>query len=274
MKTALIIGAALLVVVTAARADDIRIGGTGAAAALSETLGAAYERTQPQDRVEVVRGLGSGGGVAAAADGVLQIVVTSRDLKPEERARGLSAAPFLETPFVFASSHPRPQSLAREDVAAIYDGRKRAWPDGREIKPILRPRSDSVTPWLAAHLPGVGPAMEELRKRQEVPVPATDHDTVQMAEAVPGSFAPATLLQLLAERPRLLPVAFDGVQPSLAALEDGRWRDTFRMWIVTPTQPGAAARRFLVWLETPEAVAILRDNGARPVPRGEPPKTN
>lgn len=273
MKAALIFGATLLAIASA-RADDVRIGGAGASAALAEALGAAYERAQPQDRVEVVRGLGSGGGVAAAADGVLHIVVSSRDLKPEERARGLSAAPFLETPFVFASSHPRPQSLAREDVAAIFDGRKRAWPDGREIKPILRPRSDSVTPWLAAHLPGVGPAMEELRKRPEVPVAATDHDAIQMAEAVPGSFAPATLVQLLAERPRLLPVAFDGVQPSLAALEDGRWRDVFRLWIVTPAQPDAAARRFLVWLETPEAVAILRDNGARPAPRGEPPKTN
>lgn len=274
MKLALIIGAALLGAVATVRADDIRIGGTGAAVALAEALGAAYERARPQDRVEVVRGLGSSGGVAAAADGAIHIALAGRSLKAEEKARGLTAAPFIETPFVFLTSHQRPQSIAREDVAAIYDGRKRAWPDGREIKPILRPRSDAVTPWLAANLPGLGPAMEELRKRPEVPVAATDHDNIQMAEAVPGSLAPATLVQFLAERPRLKPVAFDGVQPSLAALEDGRWRDMFRMWIVTPVEPGPATARFLAWLQTPEAIAVLRDNGARPAPRAEPPKTN
>ncbi|MBL8588027.1 MAG: substrate-binding domain-containing protein [Methylobacteriaceae bacterium] len=248
-----------------AAAGKVTIGGTGAAAAMFETLAARYAAAAPDDGVEVVRGLGSGGGIAAAAEGALQIALSSRPLKPDERARGVVDAPFLDTPFVFVTSHPKAQSLARADIAAIYEGRKRTWADGAEIKPILRPRSDSMTPWMAQNLPGVGPAMEKLRARPEVPVAATDHDNIQMAEAVPNSLAPATLMQILAERPRLRLVAIDGVEPSLAAMQGGAWRDAFRVWIVTAQAPDAATRRFLDWLRTPEAVEILRENGAAPV---------
>lgn len=274
MKHLILVGAAMLALAATARAEDMRVGGTGASAALSEQLAAAYGKHAPQDAIEVVFGLGSSGGIAAAAEGAIQVAFSGRELKPAEAARGLRATPFLDTPFVFVTSHPKRQSIAREDVAAIYDGHMRNWSDGREIKPVLRPRGDSMTPWLATHLPGVGQAMEVLRARPEVPVAATDHDNIQLAEAVPGSLAPATLVQYLAERPRLRLVAFGGVDPSLATLEDGRWRDVVRLWIVAPEKPTPGAQRFLTWLDSPEAIAILRENGARPAPKTGTAKTN
>lgn len=265
---------AVLGAMATARADEIRVGGAGAAAALVERLAEVYVESSPGDTFEHLRGLGSSGSIAAAMGGAIHLAFASRTLKPEERAHGVEARPFLETPFVFVTSHPKPQSIARADVAAIFDGRMRDWPDGREIKPILRPRSDTVSPWIADNMPGAGPALEQLRQRPEVPVAATDHDNLQMAEAVPGSFAASTLVQFMAERPRLKLVAFDDVTPCLAAMDSGDWPDIWRIWIVTPAEPTAAARRFIAWLDSPAAIAILRENGARPAPRRGAPQTH
>src|SRR5262249_35692256 len=249
-----------------ALADDMKVGGTGASHGLLLRLSEAFHAVSPGDRIEVVAGLGSSGALAAAAEGASGLAGVSRDLKSEEKAKGLVAEPLLHTPFVFVTSHPDPQFLHKWSVVAIYDGTLTAWPDGKEIRPILRPKSDSASIFLLDNFEGMQAAMDKLRQRMDVPVAATDQDNIEAAVTVATSFAGATLVQIMTERPRLRPVAINGVHASVAAMELGAYRLKMRLDAVIKSTPSPVARRFATFLHSAEAEKIIRENGGAPVP--------
>ncbi len=257
--------AALVASWSGAAAEVVRVGGTGAAQGLMQRLGKAFSAASPGDKLEVVPSLGSTGGIAAVIDGALTIAVTARPPKEAEAAKGVRDVPFLETPFIFVSSGAQPYRLSRSEVVAVYDGALRVWPDGNPIKPILRPRSDTTSDLLIASFEGMRAALERTRKRQDVPVAATDQDNAQMAEEVAYSLAAMTLLQLFTEQPRVRAVALDGVEPSLARMEDGSYLPRAALHFVIPAQPGPAAQRFLDFARTPIAERIIRESGGLPL---------
>ena len=248
-----------------AQSDELRIGGTGSAYVLMQRLSAAFRTANPGDRVEIIPGLGSGGGIAALLEGVLDLSTSGRVLNSAERAKGLASFPLLETPFAFVTSGPAGLSLRKNDVVAIYGGELTKWPDGEAIKPVLRPKSDAVTLFMLANFAGMSAAMDKLRERPDVPVAPTDQDSVMAAEKIPNSFAPMTLLQYVAERPQLRLIALDGVVPSLQSMEDGTFSLKTTIHVVKTPQPSAVALRFMAFLGSTAAEAIIRENGGQPI---------
>ena len=243
-------------------AAELKIGGTGASLGLLKQLGEEFSKTYPGDRLVVFPGLGSSGGILAAAEGALDFAMSSRTLKADEKARGLDILPVLDTPFVFISSHPQPQKLTRSDVIAIYDGALATWPDGKHIKLVLRPKSDSTTDFLNANFEGMQRALEKLRQRPDLPVAATDQDNTDAAEGIANSFSGATLLQLLTEKPKLRQITLDGIEASTATMENGSYPLKMRLYIVMKSGSSPPARRFLDFLNSTQAEKIFRDNGA------------
>ncbi len=260
----LILGTLTAASVGPARSDEVRIGGTGAALALTRSLSAAFAAAQPTDRLDVAVGLGSGGAIAAVAEGVLQIAVAGRGLTAEETAKGMASVPFLRTPFIFVTARAPAPKLTTANVVAIHAGGLRTWPGGANIKPILRPRADAATLFLTEHVPGMAAAMESLRKRPDVPVAATDQDNIETAEQIAGSFAGTTLLQVTTERPRVNIIALDGVVPSVESMEAGAYPLAQDLYLVTAAEPSAVTRRFLAWVRSSAGRAIIRAGGARP----------
>ena len=244
-----------------AGADELKVGGTGAAVAVLERLGAAYNRRHPGDRVEVVLGLGSSGAISALGEGAIGLAVSGRPIKAEEKAKGLQSAPLLQTPFIFVTSHPQGQKLTKSDIVAIHDGGLVKWADGSDIRPVLRPKSESATSFVVSNFEGMQAAMDKLRQRHDVPVAATDQDNRDMAEKVPNSFAGMTLLQFITETPRLRAIELDGLQPSVAAMEDGTYKLAITLYVVGQTDPSPVARRFISFLYSAEAARLIRDSG-------------
>ena len=60
--------------------------------------------------VDIIPSLGSGGGISATADGVLDIAISGRPLSAAEQARGLVQLPPCGLPYVLATSLRRPQA--------------------------------------------------------------------------------------------------------------------------------------------------------------------
>lgn len=245
-----------------ASAEAVKVGGTGSAVGLLGRLGERFAAKYPGNSLEVVPGLGSTGGIAATIDGALDLSISSRPLKPDEAAKGLTSVPLLDTPFMFVTSHPKMQNLTRAELVAIYDGALKAWPDGAEIKPVLRPKSDAATPFLTQNIEGMQTAMDKLRRRPDVPVAATDQDNIDTAEKVPHSLAGATLVQVLTEQPRLRHVSLDGVEASVETMNSGAYGLKMRLHIVAPAKPTASAQQFLSFLRSTEADQIIRESGA------------
>ena len=174
----------------------------------------------------------------------------------------MESFPIFETPFSFVTSHPRPPALTKSDVVAIYNGVLVSWPDGKPIKPILRPKNDSVTDFLIVSFDGMQSALENLRKRPDVPVAATDQDNIEAAEKIENSFSGATLVQVMTEKPRLQRISIDGVDASLAAMENGTYPFKMTMSVVTKSERSPVVQRFVAFLRSAKAEKIFRENGA------------
>jgi phosphate transport system substrate-binding protein len=257
--------AALTIMASAASSEELRVGGTGSAQGILLRLGEAFHASYVGDSVVVVAGLGSSGGIDATIEGALDLAVTGRLLKSNEREKGLRSGPLLETPFVFVTSHPAAQRLSIVQVIEAFGGKLKAWPDGGVIKPILRPRSDASAAYLVDNLPGMKDALENLRKRSDVPVAATDQDNVEMAQRIDNSLAAMTLVQFITERPKLGLIEIDGSAPSVEAMNAGRYPLKTTLHIVRRSHPSKVVDRFLAFLEGPAAKKIISDSGASPL---------
>jgi len=105
-------------------AQDIRIGGTGAALGTMKLLAEAYARSHPDARITVLPSIGSGGGIKAVLSGVLQIGLSARPLTETEVKAGAVAVEYGRTPLVFATSTTTKTSdLTTQVLIDIYAGK-------------------------------------------------------------------------------------------------------------------------------------------------------
>lgn len=243
--------------------EVLRVGGTGGATALLAHLGKPFTR-RTGIGVEVVRSLGSSGGIAAAADGLLDLAVAGRPLSAAEIGRGMVPGARLRTPYVFATSLRAPPGMTEGEIVAAFAAAKAMWPDGIPIRPVLRPRAESDNQVLIALFPGMAAALDAARQRAELPVAATDQDNADTAEGLQGSLIGTTLTQMIMERRDLRLIAIEGVAPTAEALERGTYRPEKVLYFVHPRQPSASAARFMEFLGTNEGVRTLREAGCLP----------
>jgi phosphate transport system substrate-binding protein len=243
-----------------APADTLRMGGTGAATAFLPELFATLERSQAIT-LKLIPSLGSGGGLRALQDGVLDVAVSGRPLKSEELKRGLTHAATIHTPFVLVTSLARPNGLNSTDIAGIFKSQNATWADGTPVRIILRPKGDSDTPILGGMFPGMAAALEVARRRPDVPVAATDQDNASLAERMPGSLAGSSFTQIKMERRNLRFVAIDGAEPSMDNFQSGAYPFGRPLFFVLPARKIPAADRLIAFLRSPEGAAALRATG-------------
>jgi phosphate transport system substrate-binding protein len=245
----------------------VRVTGTGTALGAMRRVAAAFEKASPGDAVQVLPSLGSSGAVKAVADGAIDLALTGRPLKGEERSPGVVALPYARTPFVFAAG-PRVgvSGISPEEAVRIYHGDLVAWPNGERVRLVLRPRTDVDTTLVASLSPAMATAVDAALRREGMLVAATNQDVHEILVRTPGSVGPSTLTQILTEDRSLRALAWNGVEPTLENLAEGRYPLEKTLYAVVRTPASAALRRFLAFLSSRQARIILRETGNLPVP--------
>jgi phosphate transport system substrate-binding protein len=248
-----------------AKAETIRLGGSGTVLGLINALAGPFSSHSPGDTLEVIPGLGTSGALSATKQGALDIAFTGRTLDAQELASGLRVLPFLETPFVFVSATPEPLQLSCDQVSRIYSGEAFRYPTGETARLILRPRNDTSTKHLIASIEGMGPAMDKARQRHDIPVAPNDQDNMEAARRIPGAFAGMTLTQLSMEPNSLKHVILDGVEPTLEAMRNEAYQLKQKMFLVHKGELTPAGKRFFAFLATDEAADLIGKAGAVPL---------
>ncbi len=246
--------------------QPVRVGGTGSAVAAMARVGDAAAAPDPGVRVRVLPSLGSTGAIRAVSDGALDVGVSGRTLREEERAHGLASREVARTPFVFAVG-PRVSAagLTTEELVAIYLGKRVAWADGLRIRLVLRPRSDADTDLLRSISPEVAAAVEAAAARPGMLVAVTNTECNEMVARSPGAIGPTTLLQVRAEPHPVRPLLWNGVEPTVENLASGRYPLGKSIHMVYRTPASDGVRRFLAFLGSPRGRQLLRDLGALPL---------
>jgi phosphate transport system substrate-binding protein len=244
-------------------AQTLKVGSTGAAAGLLQSLADKFIVQTPQYKVEVIHGLGSAGSIAAVAAGALDLAISSRDINDKEKAQQVQSQPLFETPYVFVSSLPVPLSLSLEEVVGYYAGTHRTYPNGSPVRLVLRPRNDANTLYTTKAIPGMLDAQEKARLRHDLPVAGTDQDNMQHLKSVEGAFSGMTLTQLSTEPNALQRVRLNGVDGTLEAMASGAYPHKMAMYVVTGRTPNASAQAFQTFLASPEGRAIVQKAGGK-----------
>jgi phosphate transport system substrate-binding protein len=264
--TAAILAALLIFGSRNAHADTIRISGTGGAIGTIRFLGEAFRKVHPDIQVDIVPGMGSSGAIKAVLAGRLDIGLCSRPATDEERAQGAVDTRYARTPFVFGvHRNVKRTGLTLASVVEIYAGKRNRWEDGSRVRLVLRPPTDSDIPTLKQMSPEMNEAVEIALRREGMIVTQTDQDAADAIENTPGAFGAITLALVLSEKRSIRVLALNGITPSAGAIVEGPYPYTKTFCMVTRKNPPAAVRRFLDFVRSPAAAAILAKYGQAPV---------
>lgn len=242
--------------------DLIRIGGSGGGLSTIKVLAAANEKKHPGTRVEVFPSLGSSGGIKALVNGALDIAISGRPLKDAEREKGASAVEYAKTPFIFISSPGvKTAGLNIRELEQIYSRQVQSWPDGSNIRLVLRPAGESDN----SVLKGISPSMEKgvlsALSREGMLFAITDQESVETVENTPGSLGTSTLGQVVTEKRKVKVLSFNGVNPTAKAIADGSYHLHKSFYAVTTPKAAEAALQFIKFLFSKEGREILTDSG-------------
>lgn len=260
--TAAIAACFILVSTASVSAAPLKIGGTGAALGGMTLLAEAFSERHPETEVEIVTGLGSTGGIKAVLAGAIDIGVAARGLRDKERAAGALAQAYARTPFVLATNADnQADGITLDRLAEVHRGETAKWPDGTTIRLVLRPKADSDTAMLTRLSPSLAEAIEAAHARKGLKIAATDQDSADAIESLPGALGTSTLALIRAERRAIKPLALDGVQPTAANVENGRYKLIKTFSIVTGQAPSPDAEHFVDFVRSPEGQRILLESG-------------
>ena len=194
--------------------ETVRISGTGGAIGGMKLLGQAFERRNPGVKVDVLPSLGSTGGINAVKAGKLDLAVSARPLREDEKTSGLLEEPYAKAPFIFAtSSKSRAEGLRLSEIQDIYAGKITTWPYGGRIHIVMRPASDAYTHFLEELSPGMKDALASAKNVPGLILGITDQDAAVQIEKIPNSFGVTSYTLVVSENRKIKPLSVDGISP-------------------------------------------------------------
>lgn len=244
------------------QAQEIKIGGTGAALGTMQLLAQAYAKTKPDAKITVLPSMGSGGGIKALLAGAIQVAVSSRPLSDAESNAGAVAVEYGRTPFVFATATSnKVAGIATQNLVDYYAGKVDEWPDGAKLRLVLRPIGDSDSEAIKAMSPAMRDAKSAAEQRKGMLFTVTDQETASAIEKVPGALGPSTLALLTSEKRALKALALDGVVPNVQSVADGSYPLTKQLLIVTGPKTLREAQAFVSFVRSGAGREILQQTG-------------
>ncbi len=252
----------------AARAEDVlRVSGTGSALGTLQRLAAAYARANPGHRLRVLSSVGSGGAIMAVANGALEVGISGRPLEAREEAFGLAGVAYARTPLLFGVG---PRAGAREittdELLRIYRGELTTWPNGERIRVVMRPRSDVDNVLLQQISPEMSAALDVAFRRPGLLLAVTNQQCDELLSRTPGAIGPTSLTELTTDERPIVPLAWNGVAPTLQNLASGAYPLAKTFFLVFRTPPSQPVGRLLALLRSPEGRGILEQAGNLPLP--------
>jgi len=255
----------------AAAKDAAAVTVAGSTTVMPLVEASAEEFNKIQNAVHVsVTGGGSGVGIKNVAEGLADIAMTSRQVKPDEISTyGDSFEEFLVAYDAIAVVVSQPiyeagvTDLSQEEVAAIYSGEVANWmevggPDER-IYVVAREVGSGTRDTFTGIVMGSIEA--------ETPGVTTYHGSnAEVKTAVTSSDKAIGYVGInYVEGGALRAVAYDGVIPSAETIKDGSYPLSRALNLYTFGDPSPAAEKFIEFVLSDEGQSIVADSGFVPV---------
>jgi phosphate transport system substrate-binding protein len=249
---------------SAASAETIiRIGGSGTGTGAMKKLASVFEKNNPGITIKVMPSLGSSGGIKALLAGALDIALSARPLKDDEKAAGAKVVFNSSTPFVLmANKSVTQKNLTTRELESILSGRQSSWSDGKPIRLVLRPEGDTDTKLIQAISPEINQAMKTALARSEKHIALTDQDADRDIDSTTGALGFSTVAQIVNEKLSARALTFNGVAPSIKNLKNRTYPLVKeQMVVLNQSKTTPEIQKFISFLKTPAAAKLLETGG-------------
>lgn len=244
----------------------IRIGGSGTGTGVMKKLAASFEKSNPGITVKVMPSLGSSGGIKALMGGALDIALSARPLKDDEKTAGAKVVFSSRTPFVMMVNKSVTQTgMTTNELETFLSGRKTNWSDGKPVRLVLRPEGDTDTKLVAAISPEIGQAMKAALARPDKHIALTDQDADRDIDNTAGALGFSTTAQIINEKLSARALKFNGVEPSVKNLKNGSYKLVKELMVVlNQSKTTPEIQKFVTFLKSPAAAKLLESGGIVP----------
>ncbi len=205
---------------------------------------------------------GSGTGITAVAEGRCDIGLSSRDLKDEEKAKGLEGTVIAYDGIaIIVNPENTVDDLTIEDIAKIYTGEIKNWKEvggkdaeivliGREAGSGTRDGFESITG-----------TKDQCKLKQEL---TSTGDVITTIAGNPAAIGYASLASV---KDSVKALKVGGVTPSETTIKDGSYKVQRNFVLVTKTEGklSDAAQKFFDYITSSDASEVIRKAGAVPV---------
>lgn len=258
----LTIGSVLPGVPQAQAAETIRINGSGSAISMLKPLISAYRRTHPDLTIVMDKPLGSSGAIKALLAGALDIAASSKPLKSEEVSRGAIANEYGKTPMVIITEKSvKKSNITTKELEDIFAGRTSKWPDGEQIRVVLRPEADIDTTILRTLSNGMSQAIDTARSHPGMIVAVTDPEASQLVSRTRGAIGASTAAGIIDDKLPLNVLSLNGVKGTTSAYANGNYPLAKDIRFITTARTHAEARKFLEFVYSPQGRSIAAKAG-------------
>lgn len=247
---------------SASSKETLIITGTGTSIGTMELMANAFQKKHLDVIVRVLPSIGSTGGIKAVNDDKIDIGLSYRPLKPEERSAKISEEPYARTAFIFGVQDSNPtQGFTLAEIEEIYAGKRKTWPDGTPIRLILRPVSDGFSAYLSGINSGLKSASEKVRSIPGIFVGNTDQEAAMQIEKTPGSFGTTSSSLVASEKRKIKALSIAGIAPTLSNVSTGKYPYTLTLsFVYKKDKYKGTVKDFIEFVYSREGQKLLSDN--------------
>lgn len=264
MRNVLLFLVLALLAATEARAETVRVGGSGSMIPLLTKLGKACVKKHPKIMVEVnQKSMGQPGGIAALNAGVIDIAMSAMPISPEQARLQVDQFEIARVAGVVAvSSNVTATNLTSRQLCDIYAGKIKNWKlVGGADAPIAaytRPESDSTKIMFrksVACMVGMSEAPEILN----LPKSSDMHSVLSSTR---NSIGPVDSIALANAAGKFKEIKVDGL--SHDNMQSGNWPFVLHNNLVLRKNRSEAVKQFMNFIKSPEGQEIIKREHAIP----------
>jgi phosphate transport system substrate-binding protein len=243
-------------------ADVIRINGSGSGLHMIKPITLAYAKVHPEVQFDMEKPLGSSGSIKALLSSALDIAVSSRPLNPNETTDGAILQKYGQTPLAIVTHQDVcMKDITTQELETFYRDRTATWPDGKQVRLILRPLEDMDTRIISNLSPEMDAAMAIAQKQPGMIVAVTDPEASETIARTPGALGASGLTGVILEQLPLNVMRLNGVAPTPETLAKGAYPLGKELNIVTTGTLTEPVRKFLSFVYSLEGRRIAQSAG-------------
>lgn len=247
--------------------EKIRVAGAGGMIPLLTELAKTYMAEHNNVVIEVAqRSIESKGGVMSAAEGRVEIGMSARPLKDDEKGLGLQMTEIARLATVFGVNRSVTlKELTSEQICQIYGGRITSWKElggGKDaIMALSRTDHDATKETVRKGIP----CFKNLKEASSVVTIATAPEMTKVLAMRPNSIGITDAIAVDGSAGEIVPLKIDGIDPTPEQVKSGRYKIIKNFYLVTKGPASGPAREFIGFIKGPKGAKIIESLKAVPV---------